>query len=370
MVTYGLRQAKPLVRIQAPHPILFILLALCFCMGSGSALEVGDSAYYSSAPESLSSAAVSTDSLARVVGGDIFGIYWSSFGGNGQITEIDGVTMKGRADGVQELATATYKTFQGVETAVSSSSSSVVEQLIAIRNNLYDTVVDSGSSSEPSVSVPDPPSVPEPAPVDPSPEPTPAPEPVEPLPSDPYQPPQDDSSGSVVLPGEDSTVGGEQLPGGDENQQPGQALPGDDEQISGDLTENPPVADEDLLPPVDDSVQGGFVSNLPGWLADRVYGQQTQQPVNSPVELILDNVETFQLSPIEDSTGLKGVLLRIIGPYDNIVTQYRYQQSTNQYYTYVNEVTPDYPWIASAALFIALLLSLFGLLKRSMSWMK
>ena len=139
MVTYGLRQAKPLVRIQAPHPILFILLALCFCMGSGSALEVGDSAYYSSAPESLSSAVVSTDSLARVVGGDIFGIYWSSFGGNGQITEIDGVTMKGRADGVQELATATYKTFQGVETAVSSSSSSVVEQLIAIRNNLYDT---------------------------------------------------------------------------------------------------------------------------------------------------------------------------------------------------------------------------------------
>ena len=85
---------------------------------------------------------------------------------------------------------------------------------------------------------------------------------------------------------------------------------------------------------------------------------------------LLDNVETFQLSPIEDSTGLKGVLLRILGPYDNIVTQYRYQQSNNQYYTYVNEVTPDYPWIASAALFIALLVSLFGLLKRSMSWMK
>ena len=189
---------------------------------------------------------------------------------------------------------------------------------------------------------PEPPPDPEPAPVDPSPEPSPEPspdsEPVEPLPSDPEQPPQVDSPGSVVLPGEDSSVGGEQLPGGDENQQPGEDVPGA----------------VDQLPPV---------SNLPP-------GLYSLPQTNTPVELVLDNVETFQLSPIEDSTGLKGVLLRILGPYDNIVTQYRYQQSNNQYYTYVNEVTPDYPWIASAVLFIALLVSLFGLLKRSMSWMK
>lgn len=220
-----------------------------------------------------------------------------------------------------------------------------------------DNVVDPGSSFEPSVTVPGPPSVSEPAPpdppadppsvslpelepapVDPSLEPSPDSEPVEPLPSDPEQPPQVDSPGSVVLPGEDSSVGGEQLPGGDENQQPGEDVPGA----------------VDQLPPV---------SNLPP-------GLYSLPQTNTPVELVLDNVETFQLSPIEDSTGLKGVLLRILGPYDNIVTQYRYQQSNNQYYTYVNEVTPDYPWIASAVLFIALLVSVFGLLKRSMSWMK
>lgn len=136
MVTYSFRQTKPLVRIQAPHPILFVLLALCLCMGSGSALEVGDSAYYSSAPDSLSSVAVSTDSLARVVGSEIFGVYWSSFGGNGQITAIDDVSMKGRADGVQELATATYKTFQGVEAAVSSSSSDILSVLRLIYGTL------------------------------------------------------------------------------------------------------------------------------------------------------------------------------------------------------------------------------------------
>ena len=214
--------------------------------------------------------------------------------------------------------------------------------------------VDSGSSSEPSVTdpspvdpspepppdpepapvdpSPEPPLDPEPAPVDPSPEPSPDPEPVEPLPSDPVGPSLSDPDEGVVLPGEDSSVGGEQLPGGDENQQPGVEAPGA----------------VDQLPP----------------------GLYSLPQTNTPVELVLDNVETFQLSPIEDSTGLKGVLLRILGPYDNIVTQYRYQQSNNQYYTYVNEVTPDYPWIASAVLFIVLLVSLFGLLKRGMSWMK
>ena len=199
----------------------------------------------------------------------------------------------------------------------------------------FDSIVDSVSSSEPSVTVPDSPSVPEPAPVDPtpdsvpspSPEPSPepvAPEPVEPVSPSPVGPSPSDSDETVVPPFEDSVVG--------DDQQPGQ--------------------------------------ELPGWMADYVYGFQPQVTTQLPEELILDNVETFQLSPIEDSTGLKGVLLRIIGPYDNIVTQYRYQQSNNQYYTYVNEVTPDYPWIASAVLFIALLVSLFGLLKRSMSWMK
>lgn len=241
-----------------------------------------------------------------------------------------------------------------------------------------DSVVDSGSAFESSPSVPDSPSVPEPAPVVPVPEPAPDPEPVpsdpvpvlpsdsepppvdssepvEPLPPSSVGPPPSDSSEDLVSPGEDSTLGGEQLSGGDENQQPGEEVLGDDVQQPVPLPGGP--------------VQGGFVSNLPGWMADQVYGLQTV-PQNTPEELILDNVETFQLSPIEDSTGLKGVLLRILGPYDNIVTQYRYQQSSNQYYTYVNEVTPDYPWIASAVLFIALLVSLFGLLKRGMLWMK
>lgn len=247
----------------------------------------------------------------------------------------------------------------------------VIRKVVSVEDN---EIFDSVSVDSPVVS--------DPVPVDPTPEPLPAPEPVEPVSPPSLGMSPSDSAEVVVPPGTDSSVGGEDLPGddvqqsgqelpGEDVQQPGEELPGEDMQQPG---EELPAGDQQQpgaeLPaePAEDVQQpgfnfGDFYSNLPSL-------SPSQTLVNAPAELILDNVETYQLSPIEDSTGLKGVLLRIIGPYDNIVTQYRYQQSNNQYYTYVNEVTPDYPWIASAALFIALLLSLFGLLKRGMSWMK
>lgn len=95
--------------------------------------------------------------------------------------------------------------------------------------------------------------------------------------------------------------------------------------------------------------------------------QRDEEP---PEDAELVGIETFALSPVVSSSGLKGILLDILGPYDTVVTQYKYQQGNNSYYTYVNDISPDYPWIASAALFIALVLSVFSLLKRSMSWMK
>lgn len=83
----------------------------------------------------------------------------------------------------------------------------------------------------------------------------------------------------------------------------------------------------------------------------------------------LDGIDTFALSPVVSSSGLKGILLDVIGPYDNIITQYRYQANTTSNYSYVHETTPDYPWIASAALFIVLVYSVFSLLRRAL-WMK
>lgn len=127
MVTYGFCQAGPRVRFPAPHPF-FVLLAVLLLSGSAFAADQQTSLdvdHYAAAPQTLASSLSSGDSLARVVGGDIFGIYWSSFGGNGQITAIDGVSMRDRADGVQELATATYKTFQGVESEIDSVRAAV-----------------------------------------------------------------------------------------------------------------------------------------------------------------------------------------------------------------------------------------------------
>lgn len=127
MVTYGFCQAGPRVRFPAPHPF-FALLAVLLLSGSAFAADQQtsfDVDHYAAAPQALVSSLSSGDSLARVVGGDIFGVYWSSFGGNGQITAIDGVSMRDRADGVQELATATYKTLQGVESEIDSVRAAV-----------------------------------------------------------------------------------------------------------------------------------------------------------------------------------------------------------------------------------------------------
>ena len=111
--------------------------------------------------------------------------------------------------------------------------------------------------------------------------------------------------------------------------------------------------------------------DLEGALGSLAAYFDTRSQLDDSSELELAGIETFALSPITSSSGLKGVLLDVIGPYDNVVTQYKYQQANNSYYTYVNEITPDYPWIASAALFIVLIISLFSLLKRSFSiWLK
>lgn len=99
--------------------------------------------------------------------------------------------------------------------------------------------------------------------------------------------------------------------------------------------------------------------------------EQDETPLSS--ELLMDweleGIETFSLSPVTpaDATGLKKVLLEVLGSYDNVVTQFRYIQEGSTRYTYVNEITPDYPWIFSAILFIVLIASVFRIF-RSVLW--
>lgn len=74
-----------------------------------------------------------------------------------------------------------------------------------------------------------------------------------------------------------------------------------------------------------------------------------------------DEIVTYALDPItaENTSGLKSVLLDILGPYENIVTEYRYMNNNQSYYSYMREITPDYPWFGSLAVFLILLFSVF-----------
>lgn len=70
----------------------------------------------------------------------------------------------------------------------------------------------------------------------------------------------------------------------------------------------------------------------------------------------LVGVSTFALNPItpNDATGLKAVLLDLIGDYDAIVVEYSYE-NTNGYTSYVREIQYDYPWLCACGLFVIVL---------------
>lgn len=142
---------------------------------------------------------------------------------------------------------------------------------------------------------------------------------------------------------------------------------------------------EPLVPPLESQDEGfsdgdsNVDSDFAGFGDDSLYlsdGIDSPSDISSPVVVIqqapqaaeeswtLDGIETYALSPVQSSSGLKGVLLDIIGPYDNIITQYRYQANSSSNFSYVHETTPDYPWIASALLFIILVHSVFSFFRR------
>lgn len=64
----------------------------------------------------------------------------------------------------------------------------------------------------------------------------------------------------------------------------------------------------------------------------------------------------YALSPVRptDATGLKRVMLELIGNYDAIVVEHEYQ-SNNNYSNYLREIQPDYPWLCSCGLFVVVL---------------
>lgn len=74
-------------------------------------------------------------------------------------------------------------------------------------------------------------------------------------------------------------------------------------------------------------------------------------------------VVTNPNNPITSSSGLKGVLLNLFGPYEAVIVEYRYQNPSSTSYSYVREIQPDYVWGGSLLVFLCLLfcvLRMFG----------
>lgn len=81
-------------------------------------------------------------------------------------------------------------------------------------------------------------------------------------------------------------------------------------------------------------------------------------------------LQTNPNTPLTSASGLKGIMLNLLGAYDPPITQFRYQSNTSTNYTYVNDIQPDYPWMCSAAIFAIVLFCVFKLLGGVLSWLK
>lgn len=66
-------------------------------------------------------------------------------------------------------------------------------------------------------------------------------------------------------------------------------------------------------------------------------------------------IQTYTLNPVTSASGLKGVMLDVLGSYDAIVVEHRYQHPSSGSYSYVRDIQPDYPWIASVVVFVVVL---------------
>lgn len=111
--------------------------------------------------------------------------------------------------------------------------------------------------------------------------------------------------------------------------------------------------------------------NLDGSVADPVENVQPSDSENSSSEeinpgsdddMILQSVDVYSVSPItsDSTTGLKSVILGLIGSYDTIVTDYTYN-SNNGYVQHTIQVQPDYVWMGSFLLLCLILYCLFRL---------
>lgn len=82
-------------------------------------------------------------------------------------------------------------------------------------------------------------------------------------------------------------------------------------------------------------------------------------PVNDAITDINILTSVAPVTP-SDTSGLKAVLLGLLGNYDPVIVEYQYQSSQG-YNNYLREVQPDYVWLCSFALLALMIFCIFRL---------
>lgn len=82
-------------------------------------------------------------------------------------------------------------------------------------------------------------------------------------------------------------------------------------------------------------------------------------PVNDTITDINILTSVAPVTP-SDTSGLKAVLLGLLGNYDPVIVEYQYQSSQG-YNNYLREVQPDYVWLCSFALLALMIFCIFRL---------
>lgn len=82
-----------------------------------------------------------------------------------------------------------------------------------------------------------------------------------------------------------------------------------------------------------------------------------------PANDTITDINIFtSMAPVtpSDTSGLKAVLLGLLGNYDPVIVEYQYQSSQG-YNNYLREVQPDYVWLCSFALLALMIFCIFRL---------
>lgn len=112
---------------------------------------------------------------------------------------------------------------------------------------------------------------------------------------------------------------------------------------------------------VDNSALGNAISGLTDLIsAGAISGSVQVEPIDMNVSLQSVSVSTERISA-SDANGFKAVLLGLIGDYETIITDYEYRNNQNTYTTHSIDITPDYSWIWSTAIFGLVIFCFFRL---------